>query len=716
MANTFTLKSSSYDGRYMELVCTQTPSDSNNNYSTINWTLTTKGGSVNYYSTGPTKVIINGQTVYSLSRVAWDSYKFPAKKGSVSGTLTVAHENDGYKSINVSFSTAIKEATVGTYSGTWTLDAIPRYATITQSVKYKDEENITIDWVSDSVIDYLWYSIDDGNTWVGASVGDATSGTYTISDCQSGTWHYVITRVRSKESQLLTDSDMLRVVTYEYPCCISTPNFIIGESVILEFYNPLYRDFTFEIIANGVTLTDKLACGDIEYTGVSSKSEQAQLYATIPNQQSGKYAVRVTYNDVSITTDEEGTYSVNPAVCTPVFNDFAYKDYTLSAVTGNDQVLIRKASGLNVTIPSDNKMVTLNGATPQYYVVSIDNESWKVNFSHNDIVLNLPNIQTAGIKRLNVRAYDSRGLSTLVYKDVTVIDYEYPVVNVELTRLNNFEEQTTLKISGTYSRLAIDGEDKNTIQNGWYDYRETGGEWNGQQPITFTAGAGVYTCDDIILMLDRDKSYEFDIFVYDLIDEGDITKTVGIGRAVFMISSNKKTCYINGVEIPTFENVYPIGSVYCNSTNTNPSEIYGGEWTLIDKTFCSSTEELATQLDDTEYITHFYLWSMRSGHSIRFHGWFEAVQDNYFEAIIYVLNLQEHGITPNAFNSGVQFVATVGDQCETMKAFNLYSDGELEARCILNAGDTVHFDFTLPVCYDGMLDEFCDKFYWQRIA
>ena len=140
MANKFTLTSGSYSGRYMELVCTQAK-DIATNQSTISWTLSSIGGSSNHYSTGPTTVMINGTRVYYKSRTDWEDRVFPAAKGSVSGTLVVAHNGDGSKDISVSMTTAIYTGTTSTYSGTWTLDSIPRQATITAVSDFTDLDN-----------------------------------------------------------------------------------------------------------------------------------------------------------------------------------------------------------------------------------------------------------------------------------------------------------------------------------------------------------------------------------------------------------------------------------------------------------------------------------------------------------------------------------------------------------------------------------------------
>ena len=143
---TYTLNcKNSYDGRRLRLYCTSTTNIANNT-STIKWTLYSENGNSNYYSTGPTTVTINGTQVYYKARVAYSSQTFPAAKGSVSGTLTVTHNSDGKKAISVSLSTAIYTATVTTNSGTWTLDNIPRQATITSAPNFTDIQNPTIQY------------------------------------------------------------------------------------------------------------------------------------------------------------------------------------------------------------------------------------------------------------------------------------------------------------------------------------------------------------------------------------------------------------------------------------------------------------------------------------------------------------------------------------------------------------------------------------------
>lgn len=147
MANTFTLTSGSYQGRYLQVSCVQTI-DIANNRSKIDWTLSSIGGSSTWYSTGATTLTINGTHVYYEPRVNWDAKVFPAAKGNVSGTTYVNHNNDGNQEIKVKLTTAIYdgEASSSKYSREehWTLDNIPRQATLKSAPAFTDLDNPTI--------------------------------------------------------------------------------------------------------------------------------------------------------------------------------------------------------------------------------------------------------------------------------------------------------------------------------------------------------------------------------------------------------------------------------------------------------------------------------------------------------------------------------------------------------------------------------------------
>lgn len=72
-----TWTSGSYEGRYLQLTITETVNVAANT-STLNWTLTSAGGSANYYTVDATTVTINGTQVYYKARTDWDDRVFPA--------------------------------------------------------------------------------------------------------------------------------------------------------------------------------------------------------------------------------------------------------------------------------------------------------------------------------------------------------------------------------------------------------------------------------------------------------------------------------------------------------------------------------------------------------------------------------------------------------------------------------------------------------------
>ena len=124
-----TVKTKAYDGRYMEVTCEQTPNVAENT-SLLRWTLTVKGGESSYYSTGPTTLTIAGQQVYYCKRKSHTTKVFPAAKGSVSGSLTVAHNEDGSLTVPVRLTTAFFTQNLLVAEADWQLTPIARASII----------------------------------------------------------------------------------------------------------------------------------------------------------------------------------------------------------------------------------------------------------------------------------------------------------------------------------------------------------------------------------------------------------------------------------------------------------------------------------------------------------------------------------------------------------------------------------------------------------
>jgi hypothetical protein len=140
MALSGSFNTTAYSNRYLTFSWTATQSKEDNT-STISWTLKGAGSQTQYFKSGNFKAVIAGETVYSSStRIELDNGTLVA-----SGKKTINHNSKGEASFTASAEAGIYQVAVNCKgSGTWTLDTIPRAATITAAPNFNDEENPTI--------------------------------------------------------------------------------------------------------------------------------------------------------------------------------------------------------------------------------------------------------------------------------------------------------------------------------------------------------------------------------------------------------------------------------------------------------------------------------------------------------------------------------------------------------------------------------------------
>ena len=512
-----------------------------------------KTGSSTYKASTPYSITISGTK--TSGTMSFKITNVSAGEYITIGTATKTIEHDKTTGVaplvNISATIDLSGTTLGTgtVSTSVTPNTIPRYGTCEQVFGSKSETAIGMGWSSDSVVDYIWYSKDNGATWTGLDVTDGTSGSYTITGLSPNTTYNIKTRIRRKDSQLTTDSSSLSVTTYAYPYItkVETQNLVIGDIQKITLYNPLSRSVTIKMYKDSVKGT-QLYSGTTESEVILFIPTASTLYDSIPSNQSAKCVYSVVYGTLTThTTTGAYTYKIKGTEI-PSFSNFTYKDTngTVSTVLGSDQYLVKGLSKLQVTISSANKMVAQNSASPKNYVTTIDTLNKSANYSTSDLTIDVGTPINAGTKRLTVTAYDTRTLPKAVYKDVVIFDYAKPVINVDIKRLNNFEAETTLKVNGSYSRIIINNADKNSVTKVQYRYRETGGTWSSWATLNTTITSGKFTCSDVVLSLDNNKSFEFQVQAVDKLGTNSLDAPLDVGQAIFFISSNKKQCYING--------------------------------------------------------------------------------------------------------------------------------------------------------------------------
>lgn len=187
-------ESNHYDGRYLRLTITETI-DPINNKSTLKWTLESLGGNSTYYTIGTTTIKINGTQVYYKYQTDWTDRVFPAAKGSTSGTIEVAHNSDGAKSITVDFSTRVYIFAPEQYGGTMTLTTIDRNApTVTLTATPVSSSSLTIKASASTNCDVWEYSL-NGGSWTNFSSTNGSSASKTLTGL-SAQVHSVKVRAR----------------------------------------------------------------------------------------------------------------------------------------------------------------------------------------------------------------------------------------------------------------------------------------------------------------------------------------------------------------------------------------------------------------------------------------------------------------------------------------------------------------------------------------
>lgn len=225
MATVFTVNySGNYGSKYeFKADATESSVSSTNNTSVVTVKIyvrrtdSSSNGAYNNYGTD-WSVTIDGTKTTGNS--TWDTRNTTAWQLIGTASKTVTHNSDGSKNISIAAThtgnSASGSSQMGNASGSGSikLTDIPRYATCIESLASKTSTSLTMNWSSDSIIDYLWYSINGGTSWKAVGSVNSSSGRYTISGLSPETTYSVTTRVRRKDSGLTTNSSTKDYTTY----------------------------------------------------------------------------------------------------------------------------------------------------------------------------------------------------------------------------------------------------------------------------------------------------------------------------------------------------------------------------------------------------------------------------------------------------------------------------------------------------------------------
>jgi len=500
------VQTSSHEGRYLKLTVTQTKGTSEQNYSTINWTLESIGGEVNYYTIYKYGVWIDGVQRYDgsdgLKTKDWNTRAFPAAKGSTSGSFIKYHNNDGSVS-DISFSLygSVFTSAENEYKGTLSMESIPRYAKVSTSTSNLTETSVKINWSSDAAISQVQYRLTvDGSTgsWIDVETGvNKTSGSYTISGLTPGKSYKIDYDYKRKDSELWSFgagyASSSNIITYNYPSC-TVENFTITDNYIyINLYNPLSRNVKIEFYGNDGSLLNWGWRNSSGRLGIGNGAEdRVREYASIPNSKSGSFYAKVIYGNI-VNNSPSKTYSIkDDGTEIPTFNasNWSYTS-NLTELTNNNQCIINGYSKVIFSIDS---------AATSDYGASISGYNYKWGNQSN----NTGTITGGNGNLLEVAAIDSRGLNKPTSKTLISGENYVPYTTPSLDYSNSYthrrdgiSNETYLTLRGNLSvmKFGTNGV-ANAIHSAQYKvYDYSNNQWSGPYIIpvnSFTLSSSGY--------------------------------------------------------------------------------------------------------------------------------------------------------------------------------------------------------------------------------
>lgn len=477
-----------------------------------------------YYNNLRLKLYLNGSDIYTKD------CKSSSKGWSIdfdSGWHTVSNKTSGTTPFYFSVKDTQNSGWCNYTSGTYQLDVAPAYTSITGfSVAALNESAVRFSWSAAHTVDYVWYSTNNGSNWSGVDVSDGTSGSFDVGGLAANTGYNFKIRVRRKDSQLTTDSGAYWAATYNWPHITSTPDFTIGNSLTIKFYNPLGRSISILVTNAAGSETqrevDKTLTGE-QVSGYNDAAWQDFWYAGIPASKSGSYKVRLVCSEVGINNIYNGgTYNIKQSDDEkPTFNSNYIINITNNLhadISGNNK-FIKNHNSLSGTI---TPMMAQKSATPDYYSISSSGLSTVTKtYSNSNQNFDLGNMS---VNAFNVTAVDKRGMSRTATVYIDLIDYYNPgVSSSNIVRQDGIGTKAILSFVGVYTNWSGLLQ-TNAIQTIKYRYKlssaNTYGAWRTlPNNAVLNSTNGIWTLDCVLDdTFTSTEQYDLQLQISDLLE------------------------------------------------------------------------------------------------------------------------------------------------------------------------------------------------------
>ena len=502
-------------------------------------------------------------TVHVESDIRCNSWEVSKNFGEYAVLSTV---NDTIRNLTVTSLTANTVNTISvrarktnavsdtTYGFSQMLYADMRVPSITLELGERKTNSIWINATSNIECRNWQYSVDNGSTWTTFKTGVWSSVGYNITGLSPSHTYTIKVRAENAVNTLIGTSSAKSYTTLGQSTIVSTTAFFADDTTVRIpiQWNVNSTAFTHSIaVKNGSTTLFTITGLTASQTGTSQKiltltaQQRTAILNSFPNSTSATLTLVLTTYDngtaLPTTSSKAIKANVREEKSRPTFSDFAYADVnsTTVALTGDNQKLIQNKSNLRIICVAASGV---NGATIAKYRAKVGEKT----VESTTTTINFGAIEISGDDiAIQVEAIDSRGFTYPILYFAEVYPYENVNFSTyEIRRLNGVEAQTSLSITGVYSKLILSGStDSNSIKSLNYRYKKTTetdyGEWHSVLSGA-TQGNGEFSYSNSSwLSFDTKYSYNIQLFVADELSNTTISVILSTGTPIVALRKDK---------------------------------------------------------------------------------------------------------------------------------------------------------------------------------
>ena len=353
----------------------------------------------------------------------------------------------------------------------------------------------------------------------------------------------------------------------------NVPDFNIGDTITI-YMNRKSNSFTHTVTFNYGHTSVQVATGVTNSCTFDTSTIANELYALIPNDNVYSNTISVkTYNGSTLIGTKTCAYNAHVVNSNPIIptgspaNEYYYlnaRDTLTRTVFSNNQ-FIQNISQVDCIVNKTNAMPTAqNGASLVKVICAFAGLTGEIlaediPTSEGSFSITLGKPTTYGTQTAQLTAIDSRGNSTTVVVDAYtgqlvgtglnyIAQYSAPSIVASCERQSNFENDTTISISGAMTSLKRYNENTecnavNATNGIQYRYKEsTSSTWGAWKNVRSTTSAdGSVSTTAFVISLDNQKEWDFEFKITDKISSTTIARHVGQGQPQFFIGSDGRT-------------------------------------------------------------------------------------------------------------------------------------------------------------------------------